>query len=1049
MDHCGSPLVLKCVSVILSLLQVCATIRSYNPQHLANIAHAYSKVSVHHAVLFDRIAEMTRRSIQGFRSQELANLAMAFARLDIRHKGLLVSLADEVLYRGTVGVSFGKRFHFDLLSIQQLTSAFARLGLHDPRLFFVLARLSKEGLRRALVYGQLPDVAAGSAAEQQGQQPKKSKQTQQTQAKRHTERNKSDAILRGETEHRREDRKKKSPYMSTKWRREFEAAKGQYRLDGQVLASLTHALGRAKVPVGDAQSLHGVLARAILKLEKNFSALSLAQLSAGCHLLGLRDGRVSRALLRQAAARASQFPPGALVLLLTSFGNLGLYNAGFTREAVRMARLYLASYTAPELAAVVVALENLHFRHEAFLEKTARALVARRYDLSPRSLCGVLGAFAKLGVEDDKLYDVLFDEVFANQHKLSQSNALSALYALVLVDSRAEDRAVRTLGHLSGASAVIDCDGEGPYKSLKDSSLSSTMHITVEQQLEASDPAARTEEEAIQISGPDTSRIPEESIPDASVQPRHELCLDAKEKRDLHDPCPTSSPSVPCFLSKAAPPRNWMQERFGLLQALLYAAFRDQKRLLVGSVSRLQLIDLYLRLFRPRVFASIPFELKAFLARVRSVDLAEADCFALSSRMHKHVSSAFLRVGIFHRSEVQLGPFSLDLVVGDRLAVEVDGPSHFYRETCMRTASSRLKQKLVRAMGWKLLKVSYLEWQQLVTPERKLAYAAAFWKPVLASHYAKAAARRASEVAVSAGVPRRKLGAWTGTVDGEQVVEGKNRRFVCAELETRQSSVEKEREKGRQAEEVSSREGEEANGQIPKLDTRPTLQDLLWLLEEQGGDALVTRSRLVRAMERYRKLFLFPSPGARALAGSVEGVTVSRLLPPGARSEPEVWKAMKGRPVAKLLPSHQGCVSPQGQRGRSIEHRPKDEDRRSREKESPSADTVLLSGRGSRKDARMQGRDSKQLRTDTADRERVVTSGLPLGQRFASRINGDNEMDASCVYYLACNRHPTVPKGCEDSVNGEAEELGEEQNNRRGAGSVAKLVPARRVSKTW
>ncbi|PHJ24674.1 rap domain-containing protein [Cystoisospora suis] len=1011
--------------------KVCAAVRFYNPQHLANIAHAYSKVSVHHTLLFDRIAEMARRSIQNFRSQELANLAMAFARLDIRHKGLLVSLADEVLYRGTVGVSFGKKFHFDLLSIQQLTSAFARLGLHDPRLFFVLARLSKEGVRRALVYGRLPEVAADTTSDKEAKQPKSEKsQRNKSHKRREIAKDKSGALVTVATGSHTEVHKKKSPHMSIKWRREYEAAKGRYRLDGQVLASLTHALGRANVPLSDVQSLHGVLSRAILKLEKSFSALSLAQLSAGCHLLGLRDGRVSRLLLRQAEARVSQFPAGALVLLLTSFGNLGLYNASFTREAVRMARLYLASYTAPELAAVVVALENLHFRHEAFLNKTARALVARRYDLSPRSLCGVLGAFAKLGMEDEKLYDVLFDEVFANQHKLSQSNALSALYALVLVDSRAEDRAAGTPLRILEASVKTGSGGKGQDRSYRDTRVSPAAQTTVIQQRETSCLRLETGEQEASTRESEPEKGTEGG---SSLQHPHRGSRLAEDQEDLRSACSASPPSSPS-LSGAKRPRNWMQERFALLQSLLYAAFRDQKRLLVGSVSRLQLVDLYLRLFRPSIFASLPFELKAFLARVRSVDLAEADCFALSSRMHRDVSNAFLRVGIFHRSEVQLGPFSLDLVVGDRLAVEVDGPSHFYRETCMRTASSRLKQKLVRAMGWKLLKISYLEWQQLVTPERKLAYAAAFWRPILASHYAKTVTRTACEVLGTGDESRRQAVVEEASFKNSEDLEGGSRGIRCIELK----SVEVEgKEKGRDMKEVNWEEGEEGKGQAANGNTRPTLQDFLWLLEEQGGDALITRSRLVRAMERYRKLFLFPSPHVKTLVGSVDRrVIVSRLLPPGPQAEPEVWRAMKGRPATKLLSSSEGVLH--DERGR-FESNEECGESRIRE-ERPSCNLMVLSSCGSVKDPLTTQGDDTEVMIDTTEKRRGTKRSSFRGQRRASSANVHySEIDASRVYHLTCNPGPAKANDCEVSSDGETEES-KEKRIRETTGNITRLV---------
>ncbi|PFH37170.1 RAP domain-containing protein [Besnoitia besnoiti] len=819
--------------------KISASIRFYNPQHLSNVAHAYSKVSVQNPELFDRVAEMTRRSIQNFSNKELANLALAFAKQDVRHKGLLVSLADEVLFRGTAGLAFGSKFHFDLISLQQLSAAFARLGLHDPRLFFVLTRLAKDGVRKALLYRQFPGDASENA-------------DATASASASASASGSAVVV------------KKAPHMSAKWRREYEALRASFALNGQVFASLLLALGKAassQNAVTCDQSLNAVFASAILRLERNFSAFALSQIARGCYLVGIRDGRVRQLLVREALPRLAQFPPSALVYLLSSFANLQLYCAGLFRQALQVCRLHLASYNAREVASLVIALEKLGYRQKAFLLKAAKVLHKKRYDLSPSFLCGAVNAFAKLALDDALLYADLFKDIFEKQHLLSPSEALSALYAVLLVDSRRAD-----LAALQGGQTLARRDRE----ELEEPEIQ-------EGELEAAEREEAAEEGQRRLAP--RARNAGAPAENAAASAPQDFASRETASSGACESAPTEasgvaegSPSALVGRGEASVAGSFLGAQPSLVESLLRVAYRAQTNLQAGCVTRLQIADLYMRLLRPETYEALPFDLKAFLARVRAVDLAQTDCFALSSKMHRDVSAAFLRVGLLHRSEVQLGPFCLDIVLGERLAVEVDGPSHFYRETCMRVASSRLKQKLLREIGWTLLPISFFEWRQLVTPERKLAYCAQFWRPVLAQMERTCRAQATPETATETGVRLREIVAAAGAAGARDQMGS----VACR---------------------------------------KPSLSDFLWLMEQQG--ATVTRAHLAEAMKRFQQRLLAPTAAARAscalamwdaeaasiklLSSPAAAASGANLLPPSdAQDEKEFWRTMKGRLATKL-----------------------------------------------------------------------------------------------------------------------------------------------------
>ena len=68
--------------------------------------------------------------------------------------------------------------------------------------------------------------------------------------------------------------------------------------------------------------------------------------------------------------------------------------------------------------------------------------------------------------------------------------------------------------------------------------------------------------------------------------------------------------------------------------------------------------------------------------------------------------------------------YSLDAVIehgGARIAVEVDGPSHFIGQE--PSGATLLKRRQLRSFGWPLLSVPYWEWTALGgSPERQGAY---------------------------------------------------------------------------------------------------------------------------------------------------------------------------------------------------------------------------------------------------------------------------------------------------------------------------------------
>ena len=95
------------------------------------------------------------------------------------------------------------------------------------------------------------------------------------------------------------------------------------------------------------------------------------------------------------------------------------------------------------------------------------------------------------------------------------------------------------------------------------------------------------------------------------------------------------------------------------------------------------------------------------------------------SNGQREVGESLRRLGIPHELECITadGLFSIDLAIVDRrIALEFDGPSHFTRNTLEPLGHTRLRDRLLSAMGWHVVSIPFFDWDRLQRPEQMDAY---------------------------------------------------------------------------------------------------------------------------------------------------------------------------------------------------------------------------------------------------------------------------------------------------------------------------------------
>ena len=92
------------------------------------------------------------------------------------------------------------------------------------------------------------------------------------------------------------------------------------------------------------------------------------------------------------------------------------------------------------------------------------------------------------------------------------------------------------------------------------------------------------------------------------------------------------------------------------------------------------------------------------------------------SNGQREVGESLRRLGIPHELECITadGLFSIDLAIVDRrIALEFDGPSHFTRNTLEPLGHTRLRDRLLSAMGWHVVSIPFFEWDRLHQTEQR------------------------------------------------------------------------------------------------------------------------------------------------------------------------------------------------------------------------------------------------------------------------------------------------------------------------------------------
>ncbi|CAD2105255.1 RAP protein, putative [Plasmodium vinckei brucechwatti] len=689
----------------------------FSPQSLSNLAHAYSQIHIDNTLLFDKLANESIMKIHKFKNKELSNLANSFVRLNIKNKTLFTYIIDEFLYRSTIGSKF-QSYKFDILSLQQFAYSFSKVGLKDEKVYSILYNTLIKKIHEI-------------------KKTKKKNKINEQNLLLGNDKNKtnscSDIMINKNTN-------------SLLFRTNEMVEKNNF--DFFFISTFVNSYSRAKINHKNFTHFISYIIRK--KKQSNNEILSNQSLSSliyGLTKLKIQDKKIYQLLLKECNEKIDSLQPFQIALILYSFSKLKIYSYKFVKTSIQILSMNIHNLSLTDLSLVCYSLSNFLYRDIIFLYKVQKIIFINNYEFNKTNVCQLFNSFTKLCFYYKPFYDSIFQKIFAFMHEFDEKELTNLVFSfiyyfhMVILQNYANMEKGTT-------PSVID---------LNVNSHKNEITYAVNNQTDKQNGKIKIKHNT---SSNNTTPSKEKfSDPSNKIH-----TFDEKNKEEFF--------------------KNELNIFFNLI-FILNEKYRQKLSLI--SIYQLQIVDLYLRAFFTNYF-SFPNYLKSFFFKCRNVKLKIDDYVLLSSRMHRNISRYLNAVGVKHKSEVIFGPYQLDIVVDflqndiknrfnlnfdnemdeenhcnynviykrkglenevvvkkeykekynvieklltKNIVIEVDGISHFYKESYSRTLNSIIKNYILKKFGWNIIHIPYQEWNQCYNFKTKLLYAIHIFKKII------------------------------------------------------------------------------------------------------------------------------------------------------------------------------------------------------------------------------------------------------------------------------------------------------------------------------
>ncbi|GIX63569.1 RAP protein, putative [Babesia caballi] len=456
-------------------------------------------------------------------------------------------------------------------------------------------------------------------------------------------------------------------------------------MSGDMIASMLTSMAPRKV-----DAFVPFITEAIVRTRDStaYSTTALCRVLSALAKMKVSHAKIMDSLLKEVQDRVNEFQIPVLISTLKALAKLKRYSLALVRDVLKRCSLHLAHLTTLDIANLLSALSEFGFRNVSFLQKLAMCIKHRMNEFDRHQLYMIFTRLALLRTSDAELYKELLPRLLGHQHDFTEAQLadICVCYVYLLVHFDYLQRELHLQRVVRGAA---DHRRQQPPLEREDGQLKR-------------EPSSSTGHLASPAAGDWTH--------------------------------PALVPRVPYRMPD--PATNVLP--YGFKDHIVDAMLSHLgSKLDVATIFKVQTVHLYLKHIRPDIHSRMSSRALDVLRKCSAVKFALAEYMLTSSSVHREVSHFLNLMGVCHRNEVQFGPYLIDVVpetsLTPRVAIEYDGPTHFYAETTMRTAKSILKHEvtafstghsaqILENSGWQVIHIPHQEWAQLVSAKQKIIY---------------------------------------------------------------------------------------------------------------------------------------------------------------------------------------------------------------------------------------------------------------------------------------------------------------------------------------
>ncbi|CRH02687.1 RAP protein, putative [Plasmodium relictum] len=707
----------------------------FSPQSLSNLVHSFSHIQINNALLLDKIVSESIMKIHKFKNIEMSNLANSLIRLNRKDKTLFTYIIDEFLYRATIGSKF-INYDFDILSLQQFAYSFSNIGLNDNKVYIILYKLLVKKINQINKKNKKYVNLIGKDEKEKENKKQKIKDTE----------NNIDLIPNNNYNN----------LMRTNIN--FEN-----NFDFFSLATFINSYGKVKIHHKNFSHFISYIIRKKKKNNEILSNQSLSNIIYGLLKLEIKDKKIYKFLLKESIEKIDSLQLLQIVLLLYSFSKLKIYSYKFVKKSIQILSMNINDLSLSDLSLTCYSLSNFLYRDLIFLYKVNKIILLNNYEFNSKNVSQFFNSFTKLCFYHKPFYDFIFRKIQTFIHEFSEKELTNIVFSFIYYF------------HMKMLH----------FSSQQNSSLNKKQISDMKTANEGT--STELKNKISEIKTENIYHINEKSnnLVDKKIMGYSNYINNNNNKISNYDNENYMFETINKINNCSNTIEEFFKNELNLFFNLIYILnekYRQKMSLI--SVYQLQIVDLYLRAVFSNYF-HFPIYLKNFLFKCRSVKLKIDDYIVLSSKTHRNISKFLNLVGISHRSEVQFGPYQLDIVVdflqnknkiydfnwiedntndinynviyksgrlknesiikkenthqniviekllNKNILIEIDGISHFYKESFSRTLNSIIKDFILKKFGWYVIHIPYQEWNQCLNFKKKLLYCIHILKYIL------------------------------------------------------------------------------------------------------------------------------------------------------------------------------------------------------------------------------------------------------------------------------------------------------------------------------